>query len=73
MVVLAVIIPLVMLGMLMALDRYEDLVFPAPAADPADGADAIVPSGASGASGAPGAVVGTTGTGGPLGTGTRVL
>lgn len=70
MVVLAVIIPLVMLGMLMALDRYEDLVFPAPAADPADGADAIVPSGASGASGA---VVGTTGTGGPLGTGTRVL
>lgn len=70
MVVLAVIIPLVMLGMLMALDRYEDLVFPAPAADPADGADAIVPSGASGA---PGAVVGTTGTGGPLGTGTRVL
>jgi hypothetical protein len=58
MVVLAVIIPLVMLGFLMALDRFEDLVFPAaPAAPPAeDTQDA-----------------GTTrGTGGPLGTGTRV-
>ncbi|WP_030378344.1 MULTISPECIES: hypothetical protein [unclassified Streptomyces] len=68
MVVLAVIIPLVMLGVLMALDRYEDLVFPAaPAADPADGAAvasaAAVPSGPTAAA---------EGTGGPLGTGTRV-
>ncbi|WP_405463699.1 hypothetical protein OG783_05350 [Streptomyces jietaisiensis] len=38
MVVLAVIIPLVMLGFLMALDRFEDLVFPAapPAEDTQD-------------------------------------
>jgi hypothetical protein len=72
MVVLAVILPLVMLGILMALDRYEDLVFPAaPAApDPADGADTAVRPAAPGVSGAPGAV---PGTGGPLGTGTRVL
>ncbi|MEU5513446.1 MULTISPECIES: hypothetical protein [Streptomyces] len=58
MVVLAVIIPLVMLGFLMALDRFEDLVFPAaPAAPPAEDTQDT----------------GTArGTGGPLGTGTRV-
>jgi hypothetical protein len=58
MVVLAVIIPLVMLGFLMALDRFEDLVFPAaPAAPPAEDTQDTRTA---------------RGTGGPLGTGTRV-
>ncbi|MFE0492184.1 hypothetical protein [Streptomyces griseoaurantiacus] len=61
MVVLAVIIPLVMLGFLMALDRFEDLVFPAaPAAPAAPPAEDTQDAGTA------------RGTGGPLGTGTRV-
>jgi hypothetical protein len=88
MVVLAVIIPLVMLGVLLALGRYEDLMLPmapAEAADEPDGTLAPAVAGAGGPAATTGGPLGTTGgplgttggapgtAGGPLGTGTRVL